>query len=494
MPATPNILVLFTDQQRYDTIRALGNPVIQTPHLDRLVAEGTSFTSAYCPSPVCVSSRCSFVLGQYAHQTNCVNNETMPANRRSMMEYLRDAGYQTHGVGKMHFSPDRRRLWGFDSRDFSEEGGGEDDFLQFLRDNGYGHVIAPHGERSEYYYLPQPSQLPERLHHTTWVADRSIDWLERRDRKRPFFLWSSFIKPHPPFESPLPWARLYRPVEMPLPFLPPNYEALLTWWNRHQNRYKYRDQGRDLNLLRTMRAAYYACISMIDHHAGRVLAYLEEKGLLDDTLILYTADHGEFLGDYNSYGKRSFLDVASRVPFLVRYPQRFPAGHRHDDPVSLVDALPTIYGAVGLKKQKNQPGVDLSVLVERGAERDEVLLQLGREGNGLYMLVDRDHKYAYSAADRQEYLIIRRPDRMEERNVAGNPGLNHVVADYRKRLMDWFREDGYEAPLDENRWREFPPPSVSANPDAELLYQDGRSVADQFPPGYRPKIDPLRDR
>ena len=492
MPNQPNILVFMTDQQRYDTIAALGNPVIQTPSLDRLVAEGTSFTSAYCPSPVCVSSRCSFAMGQYPHETGCVTNEAMPEEGRSIMEYLGETGYQTHGIGKMHFSPGRRRMWGFETRDYSEEGGGKDDFSDFLGENGYGHVIAPHGERSEYYYIPQPSQLPDRLHHTTWVADGSLRFLEDRDESRPFFLWTSFIKPHPPFEAPLPWARLYRPVEMPLPFLPPDYESLHTWYNRHQNRYKYRDQGRDLNLLRTMRAAYYACISMIDHNVGRVLAYLETNGLLDNTIILYTTDHGEFLGDYNCYGKRSFLDVAARIPLLIRYPERFAAGHRHESPVSLVDAAPTLLEAVGIGRADEHSGADLAELARGGSEREPVLGQLGRQGSGVYMLVDEAHKYYYSAADRQEYLFIRRPGQLEDRNVAGNPGFRTVLTDYPKRLMDRFRADGYDEPLDGENWREFPSPTVSANPDAELLYQDGVSVSDQFPEGYTPKIDPLR--
>ncbi|MGD8241096.1 MAG: sulfatase-like hydrolase/transferase, partial [Armatimonadota bacterium] len=116
MPDGPNILLLYTDQQRFDTIAALGNPHIQTPTLDSIVAEGTSFTSAYCASPVCVASRCSLVLSQWPHQTACTSNGPMPQERTSLMELLQAAGYQTHGVGKMHFSPDSRKLWGLDSR------------------------------------------------------------------------------------------------------------------------------------------------------------------------------------------------------------------------------------------------------------------------------------------------------------------------------------------------------------------------------------------
>ena len=490
MTARPNILVVMTDQQRFDTVAALGNDLIQTPVLDRLVHEGTSFTSAYCPSPVCVSSRCSFVLGQYPHQTNCTSNEPMPEEGTSIMQYLNEAGYQTHGIGKMHFSPDSRRMWGYESRVYSEEGGGNDDFKDFLNENNYQHIVAPQGERSEYYYIPQPSQLPERLHHTSWVSDRSIEFLEARDTDRPFFLWTSYIKPHPPFESPVPWYRLYRPVEMPLPFLPADYEELHTWWHKHQNRYKYRDQGMDMNLLRTMRASYYACISMIDYHLGRILAHLDETGEIDNTLILYTSDHGEHLGDYNCYGKRSFLDVAARVPLLVRYPERFEAGKRHESPVSLVDALPTFLSAAGLEKEDKHSGSDLASIAS-GETREAVLGQLSRNEKGVYMLVDDDHKYIYSAADRKEYLFQKERDKLEERNFAGHAAFDRTLADYRGRLIERFKSDGYEAPVGGDTWRYFEPPAQTpSTPDAGLLYQDARyqQIVEMFPKGYVPRI------
>jgi len=487
----PNILLIMTDQQRFDSIGALGNPVIQTPALDRLVREGVSFTSAYCASPVCIASRCSLVLGQYPHETGCVANTPMPQDRTSLMELLHRSGYQTHGIGKMHFCPDLWKLWGFDARDTSEEGYADDDYTRFLAENGYAHIAAPHGVRSEYYYLPQPSQLPMPMHHTQWVGDRACEFLRRRDSCRPFFLWVSFIKPHPPFENPEPWMRLHRPVEMPPPFLPPGYEHLLNYWNRVQNRYKYRDQGTDLNLLRTTRAAYYAAISFIDCNVGRVLDLLEQEGELDNTLILYTSDHGELLGDYGSYGKRSFLDVAAKVPLLVRYPAAFEAGCRCDQPVSLVDVGPTFLSAAGLARRPEHSGVSLAETAAGEAEPDFVIGQLSEEEKGLYMLVTTDFKYVSSAADRAEWLFHRQPGTPESCNLAGHAAFDGVLKESRQRLIDRFREDGYPTPLEGDTWKLFPPPpEVPANPDAWLLYQDGRSVDDLFPPGYAARVRP----
>ena len=494
MSDRPNILVIMTDQQRYDTVGALGNPIIQTPAQDRLVREGTSFTSAYCASPVCVSSRCSFVLGEYPHITGCTTNSPMPLDRKSLMMYLNEAGYQTHGVGKMHFSPEPRKLWGFETRDFSEDSGRGCDFHALLEENGYSYVVSPHGERGEYYYIPQVSQLPERLHVTTWTGDRTLDFLDRRDRDRPFFCWMSFLTPHPPFAAPLPWNRLYRLVEMDPPEMPEDYEHLYSYWNRYQNRYKYRDQGRDLNLLRAMRAMYYGMVSQIDYQLGRVLDKLEEMGELDNPLILYTSDHGEFLGDYGCVGKRSFLDPAARVPLLVRFPARFGADVRCDQPVCLVDALPTLLGAAGLDTEPQHAGVDLSAIASGDCDREEIFGQLSQGDTGMYCVIIQEFKYIYSAADRKEWLLRRWPGKIETRSLIGHPAFEAVRQDLRARLMQRFREDGYEEPLDGEEWRAFLQPDVLANPDAGHLYQDGASVTDWFPEGYHPRVDPTRRR
>lgn len=491
MADRPNVLLLFTDQQRFDTIRALGNPYIQTPTLDALVTEGTTFTSAYCASPVCIASRCSLILSQWAHQTGCTTNCPMPQERTSLMELLAAAGYQTHGVGKMHFSPDSHKLWGFAARDYSEEGGwrADDDYCRWVHEQGYDHVFALLGLRSEYYYLPQPSQLPARLHNTTWVADRSLQFLRQRDRNRPFFLWSSFIKPHPPFESPEPWHRLYKPIDVPLPHLPAGYEALLTYWNRLQNRYKYRDQGWDLNLIRTLRAAYYACVSFVDYHAGRILQYLHEDGVLENTLVIFTSDHGELLGDFASFGKRSILDAAARVPLIIRYPARFAAGERCERVCSHVDLAPTVLRACGLQTLPQHQGVDLAELSDRAPDRPGVLCQYSDGPSGLYGLIGDEFKYIYSAADNCEWLFRRRGTEPEERSLADNQAWWGTCAQMRRALVSWLRRDGCTDVLDGDGWRLYPPeerPTLDPNPDHGLLYQEACDVSTAFPPGYAP--------
>jgi choline-sulfatase len=486
MANSPNILLVLTDQQRHDTIAALGNPVMRTPVLDRLAAAGTAFTRAYTPSPVCVSARCALVTGRAPHVTGCVDNMPMPMGAVSLMQRLSAAGYQCHGSGKMHFEPDWRGLWGFESRDFSEECDADDDFRAALDAEGYGHVEDPHGVRSEYYYLPQPSQLPARLHHTSWLVDRSLCFLARRDRRRPFFLWTSFIKPHPPFEVPTPWNKLYRCSDMPLPHRPEGYEQLLTYWNRFQNRYKYRDRGTDDNLMRTMKAAYYGCISFIDYSLGRLLDGLAASGELDNTLILYSADHGELLGDYGSVGKRCMLDAACRIPLLAIQPGRFAAGRRCEQPASLLDIAPTCLQAAGIATSDHLDGRSLADLAAGKVEREFVVSQFQRAGWGLYLLASQRAKYIWSAPDEREWLFDLERDPAETRDCAADPAYAAELGRLRAALIGRLRADGYHEPLDGAGWKRFGRHEVPADPDAGLLRQDPPNSVRRPAPGYDP--------
>ncbi|MEZ4870010.1 MAG: sulfatase-like hydrolase/transferase [Caldilineaceae bacterium] len=492
-----NILLLFTDQQRFNTIAALGNPIIKTPALDWLVQEGTSFQRCYTPSPVCVSARCATLTGMPPHKTGCVDNMAMPQDQASFMERLQALGYQTHGVGKMHFTPDSRQLWGFESRDYSEEiSNDQDDFVDYLAEQGYGHVEDVHGVRSEYYYIPQPSQLPAHLHHSHWVADRSVAFLQRRDRQRPFFLWSSFIKPHPPFENPTPWNKLYRAAEMPRPFRPQNYEQALTFWNHVQNRYKYRDGGFDDQLLRTMRAAYYGCISFIDYNIGRILAALGDE--IDNTLILFTADHGEFLGDYGSFGKRAMLDVAAHVPMLARWPGHFGGGVRCNTPTTLLDLWPTFLAAAGDPAPQVDPEGDDLRRIALQTERRYVYSQFSHRHTGLYLITDGRWKYSYSAADARAWLYDLHSDPYESHNLAANPLYQTEGTRLQQALIQRFQQDGYTAAVKGDQWRRYAGvdtvrQKLETDADYGLLFQDRARLQgriDALGPYARPVTPP----
>lgn len=489
MSTSPNILLLFTDQQRFDTIAALGNPVIRTPHLDRLTREGVAFTGAYSASPVCVSARCSLHYGQYPQTTGCYDNSfKMPVDRPSFMGLLTRAGYRTHGIGKCHFTPDPYALRGFQSRETQEELVADperDDYLRWLRAEGASHITDPHGVRGEMYYHPQPAQMPARLHPTQWVGDRATAFLRDPARSsQPWCLFASFIHPHPPFAPPAPWHKLYRAPLMPLPNLPPDCEALQAFINRNQNRYKYRDQGYDLNLVRSMRAYYYACVSFIDFQVGRILAELETSGQLDSTLILFTSDHGELLGDYRCFGKRSFHDACARVPLLARLPGRFAAGTRCNTPANTADVAPTILAAAGADVGAlKSDGVDLAELARGNVQREAVFAQFNRGAYGIYTAISARWKLAYSAPDGREFLFDRVEDPQETRDRAGLCFCRDAQQQMRILLQAFLREKGETAAFEGDNWCRGPQFHVPDNPDAGLLLQD-HPWADQHLPGY----------
>lgn len=482
MSKQPNILFVMTDQQRSDTIRALGNRAIQTPVLDGLARGGIAFRNCYTPAPVCVAARSATITGLPPHQNGCTSNNASPMRQRSLMQVLSDCGYRSHGVGKMHFNPQVDAMWGFDSRDISEEGARQprwrNDFHAYLAANGYGHVLEPHGLRSELYYVPQPSQLPAEHHHSAWVADRAIEFLRKRDRDQPFLLWTSFIKPHPPFESPVPWNKLYRAADMLPPRRPEGYESLLNYWNHYQNRYKYRDKGYDEMLFRAMKAMYYACISFIDFNLGRILEALGAD--IDNTVIVYTADHGELLGDYGSVGKRSMLNPAAKVPMILHGPGVAQPGRQIDQPVSLLDILPTFAAAAGADCPPPSPeACDLLRVAAGDCQREFVYSQFSEGATGLYMIASRDWKYIYSAADRKEWLFDLRIDPGETKNWAGNPRYDDKLRELRQRLIGRFARDGYDLAIENGAWREYAAPAFpDPAGDDGLLFQDAPHLPD----------------
>ncbi|MEM8875531.1 MAG: sulfatase-like hydrolase/transferase [Planctomycetota bacterium] len=481
MKCPPNILLLMTDQQRADTVSALGNPIIRTPVLDRLTREGTSFTRCYTPSPVCVSARCALMTGLAPHVSGCVDNMPMPTDVPTLPARLGMSGYQTHGIGKMHFNPDSTAAWGFDSRDISEEmPSSDDDYVDFLCENGFDHVTEPHGVRSEFYYVPQPSQLPTALHHTHWVADRSIKYLRERDTSRPFFLMSSFIKPHPPFENPSPFDKLYRGPDMPGPLRRREEQQLWTYWNRVQNRYKYADAGFDLRLAQLRQSAYYAAISFIDQQIGRIIDSLGDA--IDNTLILFTADHGELLGDYGCVGKRSMLDAAARIPMIARLPGVFKPGRRCEAATSLLDIMPTCLARAETDTgEVSGDGNDLASVAAVPDPDRTVYAQLQRGRYGLYMAANAKQKFVRSAADNREWLFHGtaedNPDEFAHCVDTGKSVADNTLA---ASLRQRFTEAGYTEAVADNRWVGYQPPEFPEATDSGLLFQDSQDLESQL--------------
>ena len=316
-----------------------------------------------------------------------------------------------------------------------------------------------------------PNYLPNTITQRG-VAERAIDFLEEHDDDQPFFLWTSFIKPHPPFESPVPWNKLYRTADMMPPLRPERFEQLLTYWNHFQNRYKYRDKGYDELLFRTIKAMYYACISFIDYNLGRILDALGDKR--DNTLIVYTSDHGEMLGDYGSVGKRSMLNPSVKIPMIVQWRQEFEQNKRVDTPVSLLDLFPTFASVAGADdNHPSNEGLALQKIAQGETDREFVYSQFSEKETGLYMITSCDYKYIYSVADQKEWLFDLQKDPHETKNWAGNPRYIDTANELRSKLIQRFETDGYDLAVQNGQWRTYEPPTFP-DPDSDdgLLFQD----------------------
>lgn len=271
---------------------------------------------------------------------------------------------------------------------------------------------------------------------------------------------------------------------MPRPFRPEGFADMQTWWMRHQNRYKYRESGPDDTLARTIRAAYYACISFIDDHLGQVLRVLKLTGMADRTLVVFTSDHGELLGDYGSWGKRSFLDPSARVPLIVRWPGHVAPSTVVGDAVSLVDIMPTAMAAAGIDPAPYR--LDGVPLTEREPGR-RVYGQLDSGQKGTYMVTDGHHKYFYSSPDAKEFLFDLTAGAYEVTNLAGDPGAAPVLQSLRASLLTRLRRDGHTEPVAGDQWQRYPPPGEPADPDADRIFQPA-VWTDPWPrtPGYVP--------
>ena len=350
--ARPNLLLLLADQHRGDCLGIEGHPVLQTPHLDSIGGVGAHFRRAYSESPTCIPARRTLMSGQAPAVQGMVGMTGGVAwdPPHTLAGELTRAGYQTEMIGKLHLFPQRKR-YGFQRLQLADSTrGANNDYLRWLdgrfpKDRwAMAHGVTPNG------WIGRPSHLPETETHAFWCASQAIEFLETRDPEAPFFLNVSFIDPHPPFAPPQFFYDRYAGKTLPEP-------VVGDWAPRFDRVTKGLDPEVMLNrrarldpqTLHYCRAAYYGLINHVDAQVGRLLQYLRDARLLEDTLVLYTADHGEMLGDHHMCSKARAFEPSARVPFLLRAPRSLglPAGVTVDQPVGLQDVMPTLLDAAG---------------------------------------------------------------------------------------------------------------------------------------------------
>ncbi|APX18035.1 sulfatase (plasmid) [Phaeobacter inhibens] len=401
----PNILLITTDQQHYSTL-GLNNADIETPNLDRLCSEGTRFDRAYCPSPVCTPSRASILTGQMPSQHGAWTiGVKLDEDITTIGELLHDSGYVSGLIGKAHFQPlvstrfhksiecqpTLRDLdfwacfegpwYGFDhvemSRNHADESHVGQHYALWLEEKGctnwrdyFQPVPGDHAAKAPKVGVDPPQhdrfaawELPDHLHYTTWTGERSAAFIERYAGKTPFFLWTSFHDPHPPYAVPEPWASMYDPDDMkPGAFKPGEFDAMpphfaktreidpdFADWHDPQPAHGCHSHLHDVDQLRRNMAKYYGMVSFLDREVGRILDKLDALGITENTLVVFTTDHGHFLGQHGLIAKGPFhYEDLLRIPFIVRQKGRIPVGQTSQALQSLVDLAPSFLDAAGL--------------------------------------------------------------------------------------------------------------------------------------------------
>lgn len=385
----PNILFITTDMQRFDTLGCMNNPLIKTPHIDRLAETGVKFTQAFVNNPVCMPSRASLFTGKLpsVHGVRW-NNNGLAEHEETVTKVLQRAGYQTAAIGKMHWG-DSRCDFGLDYLNVTHGGDGNvlphelisaeaTSYRQALERAGLADVpqVQSHPDY-KMYYGAVASPLPADYHLDGFIGNATVEFLEKRDHSKPFFCWASFNGPHLPIDPSPPWDTLYDPGKMPLPVWteeefdskPPEQRAFQRNTNRGNGFGDNRAITYDLSKLRRFIAHYWGKISMIDHYVGKIVAALEKSGDLDNTIVIFTSDHGDFVGSHRLLFKSAFLyDDLLRVPLVVSWPKQWQAAVV-DNFVEGIDLPVTMLKLAGLEPAKGMQGLDFTPLLEGSSER-----------------------------------------------------------------------------------------------------------------------------
>ena len=445
----PNILLVMTDQQRGDCLGCDGHPVVETPNLDELAAEGVRFTSAYSATPSCIPARATLMTGQNQWHAGILGMGQ--GQKRMRADYphtlpgeLAAAGYHTQLVGKMHFHPPRA-LNGYhntilDEHESPNRPDFKSDYQIWFEANRPGEVAMREHGVDWNSMLGRPYHLPEFLHPTNWTVRESVKFLQRRDDTRPFFLTTSFIRPHSPYDPPQFFWDMYNNRDLPKPFQ--------SEWSAMHDRPEdavrttaWRGKRSDLEVHRA-RAGYYGCVTHVDYQIGVLLDYMKRFGLMKNTLVIFTSDHGDMLGDHNLWRKTYAYESSARIPLIVRFPEtvNVPKARVCDRVVELRDLMPTILDVAGVGIPETVDGDSLLKLA-RG-ETEDWREYLHGEHSTCYSeeqehqyVTDGKRKYIWFPRLGTEQFFDLARDPAESTDLSGDPLHQEEMALWRNRLI-----------------------------------------------------------
>ncbi|HEX3000139.1 MAG TPA: arylsulfatase [Armatimonadota bacterium] len=455
----PNIILICVDQWRGDCLSVAGHPVVQTPYLDQMALDGVRFTRCYSASPTCIAARAALFTGLTPRSHGRVGYQDgvswdYPVTLAG--EFTRH-GYQTQAVGKMHVYPERSQL-GFQNvilhdgylhfaRRRQRDYGLVDDYTPWLREQmGCDADYFDHGVNCNSFVV-RPWDKPERLHPTNYVMTQGIDFLRRRDPRKPFFLFLSFHRPHPPYDPPA-WAfEQYVNQEMPSPPVGDWTEVFAPYADPQRPECAVGDV--DPRSLQRARAGYYGHMTHIDHQVNRFLEVLQEYGLADNSYVCFTSDHGEMMGDHHLFRKSLPYEGSAHVPLILKGPHGsgMPRRTTCGATAELRDIMPTLLECAGLPIPESLEGKSLLTAVHE--ETDTVHSYIHGEhivfGQSLQWLTDGHEKYVWFSGSGHEQLFDLDEDPQELRDLAPFPKAAARVAHWRETLIRELagREEGF---------------------------------------------------
>ena len=412
-----NVLLLMSDEHTPKVLGCYGDKLVQTPTLDSLADRGVRFTSAYCQNPICVPSRVSLVSGMMPCHVKTFGNTVNQKYEgiTTLADAFVKAGYQTVWLGKTHWGDPR-----FQPNEFRNK-----------------NKLAAKEEMDESFSRrPQESQIskwPVEKNAEHLTADDAIAFLDRNKNQK-FFLGVSFLKPHFPFTIQQKYYDLYKGKVTP-PHAPGNLIGELPAVSQQERaKYKHAEATQE-EILRT-KAIYYGMVTFVDEEYGRILKKLDDLGLRDKTIILYTADHGEMLGDRGIWYKNSFYDGSAGIPFIWSFPKVLPQGKVIPTPAMNMDIFPTLCDLCNLPKPSGLEGSSL-LAVMKGTEdgKDRFALSENfRDGYAGRMIRTEKWKY-FMYTSGEEYLYDMQTDPGEERNLIKLPEHRKLADDLKTRAL-----------------------------------------------------------
>jgi len=427
-----NVLVIQTDEHRPDAMSWAGHPFVETPNIDRLAERGTAFTNAYCNSPLCAPSRASFATGQYVHEIGAWDNaRPYHGQARSWGEHLHEHGVETAVIGRKHFEPyaeDR-----FPDQREPAVSRPPIEVARLERD-----PVTEYEPGEARFYEPEIDD--DRMERSIERTDEAVAWLqEEAPTDRPWALHLSYQPPHFPLTAPEAFWDRYPPEEMDLPF---DYPAATDHPIVADLHHHFGGTDLDEETLRRLRTGYYALVTAIDEQIGRVLDALETSGHDEETVIVYTSDHGEILGDHGLWWKCCMYEPAVGIPLLLAGPG-VPAGERVDAPVSLVDVVPTIADVVDAPSDEAWSGESLVPLLEGDSGEDRIAFsEYHAHGarNGMFMVRRGDYKYVYYPSNPPQLFDLAN-DPHELTNLADVGKYADIRNELHEVLLDVVTED-----------------------------------------------------